>query len=172
MLSPFTDIDAGFLTETWHIENNGTFAASCIGVVLLVVCLEAMRRLSREFERRVLQGWRNQAQAQVVDGSGIQKDDHSPLNGRGKPSMTRAVMFRASPLQQLVRAIFHAAILGLAYAVMLLVMSFNGYIIICVLIGAGVGKFICDWMTIVISVTDGEDGLPQNTDEEPTGCCG
>ncbi len=167
-----TDIHAGFLTDTWHIENNGTFAASCIGAVLLVVCLEAMRRLSREFERRILQSWRDQAQAQVADGSSIQKDDHSPLNGRGKLSRTTVVMFRASPLQQLVRAVFHAAILGLAYIIMLLVMSYNGYIIICVLVGAGLGKFICDWMTMVISVTEEQDTLPQTTDEEPTGCCG
>lgn len=79
----------------------------------------------------------------------------------------QTVVFRASPLQQLIRSLIHAVSLGVAYIVMLLVMSYNGYIIICVIIGAGLGKFFCDWMMRPMQVDfGGATGI-----EEPSVCC-
>lgn len=94
--------------------------------------------------------------------------------GGGVGGGGRAVVFRASPLQQVFRAVIHAVTLGLAYIIMLLVMSYNGYIIICVILGGGIGKFFCDWMTRQY-IIDG-DGLGEEEGaagiEEPSVCCG
>lgn len=87
----------------------------------------------------------------------------------------RMLVFRASPLQQIARSIIHAVSLGVAYIVMLLVMSYNGYVILCVLIGGGLGKFFCDWMTRRIEVSvAGQVGKEGGTAglEEPSVCCG
>lgn len=53
--------------------------------------------------------------------------------------------FRPSLLQQLIRATIHMVTFGVAYIIMLLAMYYNGYFIICILIGAFLGSFIFSW---------------------------
>lgn len=64
---------------------------------------------------------------------------------------------------------------GIAYILMLVAMAFNGYAIIVIIIGAGFGKFVCDWMTqkVVVgaaSTSPITERLESNA--EPTVCCG
>ncbi|KAJ4420389.1 hypothetical protein N0V82_004378 [Gnomoniopsis sp. IMI 355080] len=168
-----------FLAESWHISSNGAFAATCIGTILLVMVMEALRRLGKEYDEWISRGF--QARAATVQPSSA---SDTMLKGSTKQATTatvtsvglssRTIIFRASPLQQVTRSILHAVTLGVAYIVMLLVMSYNGYVIICVLIGGGLGKFFCDWMTrrIVVSV-GGETGSEEGAAglEEPSVCC-
>ena len=44
-------INACFISPSWHITSNGMFAGSCIGVVLLGILLEALRRSTKEYDR-------------------------------------------------------------------------------------------------------------------------
>lgn len=76
---------------------------------------------------------------------------------------------RATPLQQLVRAVLHAAVFGLAYILMLLAMYFNGFVILTIFVGVGVGKFVCDWLVLD---EEEQEGLIQIGECEPTVCCG
>lgn len=91
----------------------------------------------------------------------------------------RTLTFRASPIQQLIRALIHAVTFGLAYIIMLLAMYFNGYIIISIILGAGVGKFLCDWMIVQVALDPFEPSTAAAMSptsvrgiEEPTICCG
>jgi solute carrier family 31 (copper transporter), member 1 len=146
------------------------FAASCIGVALLTVTLEFIRRLGKEYDAFLLRQFRRRAEQlhpyQPKADCNVSDDD------------ARTMMFRASALQQLVRAIIHAVTFGLAYIIMLLSMYYNGYIIISIIIGAGLGKFLCDWMSHTITLAQGNARRPLqggNTGggvEEPSVCCG
>lgn len=210
MLWNWYTIDSCFLAESWHVGSNGAFAASCIGTILLVMILEALRRVGKEYDDWILRGFqaraaqarlgypqRSQQSQQASPSSSSSSATGNPSKGAtakvtpasaawkrlggaggtaagGAGGAGRAVVFRVSPLQQLFRAVIHAAALGLAYIVMLLVMSYNGYIIICVIIGGGLGKFFCDWMTRQY-IIDG-DGSGEEEDgaagiEEPSVCC-
>ncbi|KAI7782882.1 ctr copper transporter [Diaporthe eres] len=205
MLWNWYTIDSCFLAESWHVGSNGAFAASCIGTILLVMMLEALRRVGKEYDDWILRGFQARAaQARLGYSQRSQPQQASPSSSSssatGNPSKGatakvtpasaawkrlggaggtaaggagRAVVFRVSPLQQLFRAVIHAAALGLAYIVMLLVMSYNGYIIICVIIGGGLGKFFCDWMTRQYIIdgdgSDEEEGAAGI--EEPSVCC-
>lgn len=205
MLWNWYTIDSCFLAESWHVGSNGAFAASCIGTILLVIILEALRRVGKEYDEWILRGFRARAaQARLgLSPSSPQPASSSSSSATGKQTTTakvtpasaawkrlgaagtgagagagvgsgRAVVFRASPLQQVLRAVIHAAALGLAYIVMLLVMSYNGYIIICVIIGGGLGKFFCDWMTRQYIIDgDGVGGEEEGAAgiEEPSICC-
>ncbi|KAI5865296.1 Ctr-domain-containing protein [Durotheca rogersii] len=159
-------IGACFFSDTWRIQTEGAFAASCIGVFLLVICLEVLRRVSKEYDGFILRQFQQHvaARAQVsrLEGSGAQQQ--------------AVVTYRASPLQQLIRAVLHAASFGVAYVLMLIAMAFNGYIIISIIIGAGVGKFLCDWMVVKVVVGggsgDGSGKASAASLEEPTLCCG
>ncbi|KAF3760032.1 hypothetical protein M406DRAFT_75399 [Cryphonectria parasitica EP155] len=197
MLWNWYTIDSCFIAESWHVGSNGAFAATCIGTVLLVMVMEALRRLGREFDDWILRSFQaGAAAATSLDLSFLtpdplaqhQKNDDGSTKAASKTTITatgqmqasRAVMFRASPLQQAIRAIIHAMSLGVAYLVMLLVMSYNGYVIICVIIGGGLGKFFCDWMTRRIIVksegmkigSDEEENTAVGGIEEPSVCCG
>ncbi|KAF0321672.1 ctr copper transporter [Colletotrichum asianum] len=86
------------------------------------------------------------------------------------PSLaSRKVIMRASPVQQILRAILHAVTFGVAYVVMLLAMYFNGYIVMSIIIGAGLGKYLTDWL----SCTVGEQELQSKAEgiDETTVCC-
>ncbi|KAL2257091.1 hypothetical protein VTK26DRAFT_677 [Humicola hyalothermophila] len=172
MLWNWHTIDACFLASSWHVTSHGAFAASCIGVVLLVVALEALRRLGKEYDAHIQRDFAARIALLAAagggggGGGGGSSSSTSAAGGCGPcPDTTgealapQVVTFRAAPLQQLVRAVLHAATFGVAYIVMLLAMSYNGYIIFCILIGALLGKFLCDWMTKTV-VVGGGSGVP------------
>ncbi|KAH7354024.1 copper transport protein ctr4 [Plectosphaerella cucumerina] len=169
MLWNWYTIDACFLAESWHITNNGAFAASCIGVALLTVCLEVVRRLGKEYDALLLR----QFHARAAELAALPKaqppttccDNNDQPTSAAKP----VLIFRASPLEQLIRAVLHATFFGLAYIIMLLAMYYNGYIIISIILGAGLGKYLCDWLVYKVNVAD---ATMAKGVEEPTGCCG
>lgn len=176
--SPETQTDhhqPGFLTESWHIGSNGAFAATCIGTILLVMAMEALRRLGKEYDDWILRGFQARAASTTAANTSSKSATKTTVIASDSTGL-RTVVFRASPLQQAVRAVLHAISLGVAYIVMLLVMSFNGYLIICVIIGGGLGKFFCDWMTrqMVVQVETGDVGSEESSAgiEEPSVCCG
>ncbi|KAK0628364.1 Ctr copper transporter [Bombardia bombarda] len=209
MLWNWYTIDSCFLASGWHNRSQGAFAASCIGVILMVVALEAIRRLGKMYDERILRQFRRKA-AQARHSKAAEahnpaynstSDIGNPGTGtknvtpppqppmqhimvggdsaaaeRGEGSLSNsatAVTFRADPGQQLLRALIHAMTFGLAYLIMLLAMSYNGYIIICIIIGAFLGKFLCDWMsqTVVIGGDSPREKFAEGI-EEPTVCCG
>ncbi|KUI69262.1 Copper transport protein ctr4 [Cytospora mali] len=181
MLWNWYTIDSCFLAESWHVSSQGAFAASCIGTILLVMVLEALRRFGREYDDWILRGF--QARAATLSDCSSSRNNGSVAKVGFETTVSaarvdgRLVVFRASPLQQVIRSVIHAVSLGVAYIVMLLVMSYNGYIIICVIIGGGLGKFFFDWMTkrVLIDASDTTDmGGEENSAgiEEPSMCCG
>jgi solute carrier family 31 (copper transporter), member 1 len=109
---------------------------SCIGVIFLVVCLEALGRIAKEYDLHLLRKHRGR----VRTGSSEQP-------------------FWPTPMEQAVRAIAHTMQFGVAYIIMLLAMYvdfiqrkkltyaryFNGYIIISIIIGALIGSYIFGW---------------------------
>ncbi|KAK2612675.1 Copper Transporter integral membrane protein that functions in high affinity copper transport [Conoideocrella luteorostrata] len=158
MLWNWYTIDACFLSPNWHITNNGMFAATCIGVILLVMLVEFFRRLGKEYDAFVLRQFQRESSRQYIDNSSFG---------------SQVVTFRATFLQQIIRSVLHALTFGSAYIVMLLAMYFNGYVIICIFIGAGLGKFFCDWLEVKIDI-EGRDGEDRGVKgiEEPSVCCG
>jgi copper transporter 1 len=187
MLWNWYTIDACFLSSSWHIHSHGAFAATCIGVVLLVVILEALRRLGKEYDEHIQRDF--SARVALIANARVDPTTASSSARAAAecPANTRVVMeglapqtvtFRASPLQQFVRSLIHAATFGLAYIVMLLAMYYNGYVLISILIGALLGKFLCDWMTRTVVIGGVENGVVKggNTGatgiEEPSVCCG
>ncbi|KAF3359018.1 hypothetical protein VdG1_02580 [Verticillium dahliae VDG1] len=80
--------------------------------------------------------------------------------------VTSTGMFAGSCIGVAVRALLHLLQFAVAYFVMLLAMYYNGYIIICIFIGAYLGSFIFHWEKI-----GGSTG-PTSAGESSTVCCG
>lgn len=68
---------AGFLSSTWHIPSHGVFAGSCVGVICLVICLEFLRRLGKEYDCYLVREYRLQkaSRRRTSDAS------EEPVNG-------------------------------------------------------------------------------------------
>ena len=171
--------------------------------MLMVVLLEFLRRLGKEYDEWIVRDFRRRSalireqqrrlrqQQQTkssCDGGGKGATSTTSVTERRRGYMgskTTTLKFRASPLQQLVRAVIHAVMFGLGYLVMLLAMYYNGYVIISILIGALIGKFLCDWLTVQFEIPGGDeeaedmmmdgfsDEVPrQQGVEDATVCCG
>ena len=78
------------------------FAGSCIGVILLVMSLEALRRSVKEYDTYLI----NKHMATI---QALSKD----------AAKTATVGFRPSVLQQAIRALLHMVQFAVAYFVML-----------------------------------------------------
>jgi solute carrier family 31 (copper transporter), member 1 len=128
------------------------FGGSCIGVICLVCSLEFLRRVGKEYDRYLVQ----QHQRQLYERTASEPSEE-PLNDNnrsrnGKSVASTAVRrlghrsaFKPNVSQQLIRALLHVLQFGVAYFIMLLAMYYNGYIIICILIGAFLGSFTFNW---------------------------
>jgi copper transporter 1 len=172
MLWNWYTIDACFLAKSWHITSNGMFAGSCIGVILLVMVLELLRRAGKEYDRYIVaQHTRSLGSASSsTTGSGTPNASISKaaLTTSGPACLSpEAALFRPNFVQQAIRALLHMLQFAVAYFVMLLAMYYNGYIIICIFIGAYLGYFVFGWESLKV----GNGGRDRNP-EEVTVCCG
>lgn len=181
MLWNWTIIDACFLSTQWHIRSHGAFAGTCIAVVAMVVLLEALRRAGREYDEWILAEFRRRVISESTSSTPTKTTTTVMCSNKGTAVMSAdsdaegpeamGRRFRPGLGQQLVRAVLHAATFGLAYLLMLMAMYYNGYIIICIFIGAGLGKFLFDWGPgPVVTVGGGKSG--GRAIDEATVCCG
>ncbi|KAI1171912.1 ctr copper transporter [Nemania sp. FL0916] len=169
MLWTWDTIGSCFLAESWRIQTAGMMAGSCIGVFLLAVLLEFVRRLGKEYDRSIVARAQHEVDSQAI----VEKEvpDSSPVRRIEKD---QALRFRPTLAQQLIRGLIHAVSFGIAYILMLIAMSYNGYLIIMTILGAGFGKVVADWTTQKIVVGAGGSPLSRelNSSEEATVCCG
>ncbi|KAL1908906.1 Copper Transporter integral membrane protein that functions in high affinity copper transport [Sporothrix stenoceras] len=147
MLWNWNTIDACFIAQSWQITSRGAFAGSCIGVVLLVISLEMLRRAAKEYDRYLVRQHRanHHQQYNKIESSLTSQSaqDVSPIRSVEAPTP-----FRPKLWQQIIRSILYVLQFGVGYFVMLLAMYYNGYFIICILIGAFLGSFIFNWEAI------------------------
>ncbi|KAL1646576.1 copper transporter complex subunit Ctr4 [Diplodia intermedia] len=167
MLWNWYTVDSCFIARSWHVRSAGAFAGSCIGVVLLVVALEGLRRAQRELDRHFRRvnsttSAPSHASASAAreesgggssassSGTGGGKGLAAAVAGRGGRGMQAAAAAVVGPLkwwQQLVRSALFMVQFAVGYFVMLLAMYYNGYIIICIFIGAFLGAAMFQWDT-------------------------
>lgn len=179
MLWNWNVIDTCFIASSWHITSKGMFAGSCIGVILLVMSLELLRRSVKEYDGYLIrQHAASVAAAAGARGASIaSSNNESSNNGQAeaeadapKSTITCAgaasTKFRPTIAQQAIRALLHMVQFAVAYFVMLLAMYYNGYFIICILIGAYLGSFVFHWEYLEA----GRVGQTSAT-KEPTVCC-
>ncbi|CAI6335035.1 unnamed protein product [Periconia digitata] len=173
MLWNWNTIDTCFISESWHVTSKGMFAGSCIGVILLVLSLEFLRRAGKEYDRYILaQHTRSLASATTTTSSSNSstaagKTAATSSAGEAAAVRTSTPSFRPNILQQAVRALLHMLQFAVAYFVMLLAMYYNGYFIICIFIGAFLGYFIFSWESFNV-----KSGASDRNEEEVTVCCG
>lgn len=131
MLWNWTVQDACFLTSGWHIRSVGDYVGTLIGVFFLVVALEGVRRLGREYDQSIRAAYyRREALALAA----LAKNQ-----GR---EVAQAAPFRPSHKEHAIRSVFYFVQYSVAFLLMLLGMYFNGGVLLAIFAGGGVGHFI------------------------------
>ncbi|KAI6082481.1 Ctr copper transporter family-domain-containing protein [Hypoxylon rubiginosum] len=167
MLWNWNTIDACFISSSWHIRSRGMFAGSCIGVILLGILLECLRRGAKEYDsflvrKNALDGLVAPARSNEANEDGGSSSKMAPRATTDSVSHTG---YRPKIWEQAIRALLHTAQFVVAYFLMLLAMYYNGYFIICIFIGAFIGSFIFQWEKL-------GGGRQTGVANEPTVCCG
>ncbi|OJD31392.1 ctr copper transporter family protein [Diplodia corticola] len=180
MLWNWYTVDACFIARSWHVRSAGAFAGSCIGVILLVVSLELLRRAQRDLDRYFRRVNSSATSGTGTDtiareegvraggggGGGVASSSASSGASSGKGFVGAGASRSGGaggagaggggggggigPLrwwQQLVRSALFMVQFAVGYFVMLLAMYYNGYIIICIFIGAFLGAAMFQWDT-------------------------
>lgn len=166
MLWNWYTIDSCFIASSWKITSPGMMAGSCIGVILLVMSLEFLRRAVKEYDAFLIR--RHTAAAAAVSGtsSPTKNGGSLKLSNVGTPAACGVPRgYRPKIWEQAIRAFLHMVQFAVAYFVMLLAMYYNGYIIICIFIGAFLGAFVFQWETLGM-------GSQTSATNEATVCCG
>ncbi|KAG6146729.1 hypothetical protein E4U28_008532 [Claviceps purpurea] len=175
MLFNLYTIDSCFLSSQWRITSNAAFAGSCIGVFLLTLLLELLRRSIKEYDRYLIKQHRSRHQATssaTESTTGFATGSATPPNTKNCAAAVSSITcgkavphFRPNALQQGVRAFLHLLAFFVGYILMLLAMYYNGYILLCIFLGAFVGAFIFQWEELL-----GDE--PTSAAQETTLCCG
>ncbi|KAK1758315.1 Ctr copper transporter family-domain-containing protein [Echria macrotheca] len=161
MLWNWDTIDTCFVSSTWHVRSAGMFAGSCIGVILLVMLLELLRRTVKEYDRYLVRK-NNEGPTVVAD----HRSADSKTAGAEEPlTCGPPKTYRPAVMEQAIRALLHTCQFAVAYFVMLLAMYYNGYIIICIFIGAYIGSFVFQWEPLTRASRT-------SAANEATVCCG
>ncbi|KAI2467104.1 Ctr-domain-containing protein [Annulohypoxylon bovei var. microspora] len=172
MLWNWDTIDACFLSQSWQIKSRGAFAGLCIGTVFLVILLELLRRAAKVYDRHLIRQHLKKTTvlaAAVVNGSS-ETANGSLIAKEHTVTLASAVPFRPSVWQQAIRSLLHTLHFALAYWIMLLAMYYNGYIIICIIIGSYIGFFTLQWESI--GPLDGNAIDDHGIGRDGTGCHG
>ncbi|KAM0792323.1 hypothetical protein ACM66B_005007 [Microbotryomycetes sp. NB124-2] len=129
MLFNWYTIDACFLTEQWHVRSVGDFVGSLLGVFFMVVTLEAVRRIGRNYDRAIKRTY--YAQEKLVAQQLIDK---------GEPGIV--LPFRPTTTQHFVRSALYFVNYSTSFILMLLGMYFNIPLLFAIFLGGGVGYML------------------------------
>lgn len=76
MLWNWYTVDTCFLSSTWHNNTKAKFAGSVIGVFFLVIAIEGLRRLARDYDRHITK--------QAMTHHSTMNGDMTPIASGGK----------------------------------------------------------------------------------------
>lgn len=136
MLWNWTTIDVCFISSQWHIRTIGGYVGTVIGIFLITIALEALRRISREYDRKILREF--VAKHQTSDSAAAKETDSNKSGMFGRPQPT----FQPTLAQQAIRSSFYFVQFSAGYMLMLSAMYFNGGLILAIFFGAFVGHFV------------------------------
>ena len=135
MLWNWYTINSCFIADSWHVRSKGGFAGSCIGVILLVITLEGVRRFQREYDRHLRRKLEQRGQVTAVEGGASPGSSTDGKNSSTVVASSRQFFgsesSRPDLLHQTIRSLLYMVQFAIGYFAMLLAMYFNGKLSPC-----------------------------------------
>lgn len=124
-------IDTCVVFKSWHIRSNAGFVLSCFAIVLLGIFFEWLRSYARRVDRKIL--------AKASKGRVRLADSREGSRERGEDAPKFPAVSRAS---QVYRSILYAITVFISFFLMLVFMTYNAYLILSTVVGAGIGHYL------------------------------
>ncbi|KAF2789541.1 Ctr copper transporter [Melanomma pulvis-pyrius CBS 109.77] len=135
MLFTWSTKDLCIVFHGWHISGVGSLIFSLLAIVLMTAGYEAIREASRRYDayaKDVAEG-RRSGDDMTIDGS----DESSSLLHSGRSAA------RVSEKQtNVIKAVLYAVQVFYSFFIMLLFMTYNGWVMLAVAVGAFVGYLL------------------------------
>lgn len=154
-----------FLAPSWYNSDIAKFAGSCIGIAFWVILTEYIRRCSREFDRYIVREATKKIQNADAGKNSSDIERRGPLGflTRGKSVLSGRIRLYPTVIQQSLRALLYAIQFTSAYLIMLIAMTYNGYVLLSIILGALVGYFFSTWDTLgTVVISENGDLIRQN----------
>ncbi|CAZ84449.1 unnamed protein product [Tuber melanosporum] len=127
MLFTWSTKDLCLVFRSWHVHNTTTLILSLFAVIALSAGYEFVRDLARRYEAR-------------VDGSlSISEETSSLLPGRAGIAAGTDEVERRRRSGRFGKAVFYGVQVFYSFFIMLLFMTYNGWVMISVAIGSAIG---------------------------------
>lgn len=126
----------------WHIKGPISLILSCVAIFVIAALYEWIRAYSLLIESR----WHDAEL--LLSRSNTNEEDDDILIGVQNESGQRTLVHayqqhkRLSNKRELIRSSIYALLVGISFWLMLVFMTYNGYLMIATVVGAGCGHFI------------------------------
>ncbi|KAI9289237.1 Ctr copper transporter [Umbelopsis sp. AD052] len=119
--------------EWWRIKSPFGLLLSCFIIAGIAAGYEFLRHASREYDDEII------AANKKKDTSRRLEDDHAENDGL--LSTSASALTSISQQQKVIRSIIYAILVGISFWLMLVFMTYNGFLMVSVVIGAGLGHY-------------------------------
>ncbi|KAI9027621.1 Ctr copper transporter [Phycomyces nitens] len=119
--------------RSWHISTSWGLFGSCLVIFAIAAGYEYLRAWSTTLDQQWADAeWKKQADGRVDVGH-----HESDLE-----SSEADIPLRVGGRQEIIRSSVYALLVAISFWLMLVFMTYNGYLMIAVVLGAGVGHYV------------------------------
>ncbi|KAF2442140.1 Ctr copper transporter [Karstenula rhodostoma CBS 690.94] len=139
MLFTWDTTDLCIVFKGWHISGTGTLLLSLLAIVLLTAGYEAVREASRRYDAHAKQIAEGRSGGDDLSNAARADDESSSLLWPGRHGRAGATTEQQT---KVVKALFYAVQVFYSFFIMLLFMTYNGWVMLAVAVGAFVGYLL------------------------------
>ncbi|KAK4462969.1 Ctr copper transporter family-domain-containing protein [Cladorrhinum samala] len=151
-------VDACFIGRAWQVRSGAMFAATCVGTVMLTFALEFFRRMSKIYDKHIVTqhekdtGGSAASRRVTIEGGEEQRQQQQQQQEEKQQHQ-----FRPGVCQQAVRALLFLSQVVTAYVLILLAVSFNGFILLSIFLGSLLSFFAFQWDAVPVRGANKEE---------------
>ncbi|CDH50389.1 ctr2p [Lichtheimia corymbifera JMRC:FSU:9682] len=127
--------DVCVVFEWWHIRGIPSLLISCLAVFAIAACFEYVRARSSALEQTWLNvnAKKRQDDEEITTNNANESTTLLQPSGSGNPRLSRH--------QHMALSVIYAFLVAISFWLMLVFMTYNGFLMLAVVLGAGVGHY-------------------------------
>ncbi|KAG9038675.1 hypothetical protein FRB95_000265 [Tulasnella sp. JGI-2019a] len=154
MLWNWETVDTCIVFRSWHVSSKSTFVVSFLIVALIGVMYEWLREVQRVYDTRIARSLAKGKEPSLI-GRDVSPGEEALLLGRNGISKGPGGGITVPFTQRLVRAGLYGLMVFVSFFIMLIFMTYNGYLVGAVVLGAATGHWIFNGEMDVDAVLSG-----------------
>jgi len=137
MLWNYQIVDTCIVFRSWHVSSTTSFVLSFFAIVAIGVFYEWLRSYQKVVDRKIVavESKGKVRSGASRDASRERTQEDVSLLGKGSNGIS------ISPLSRIIRAVLYATTVFISFFLMLVFMTYNAYLILAVVAGAGIGHY-------------------------------